>query len=470
MQKLAIRNIYDLMAEQIVQHTDDIDQLHQLIESKGLSSSGMYRVEIWSFCRALEKLHHDDPNDCDMLMSLERKLLSEIDFLSTSEHHEEQLRREMLPVMSSGQLTFCQKSAERDSIRRVQISSRSGQTDAVRGLRIRMARAIVRQRDQTPIDDAVVTLAINRALTAAMADFDVPSMVLCRIAFKLFVHESDNEDDNDQDFIACSDQTEFRDCHFVVSDGEIDMLRCGVFKVEAIPSAASPVLDHSSSSPSASSKNRPVYIPFCRRVTIPISVEHLRMREDFRLLSGRCHKTLQKAAKWLPSSGVPKPLIDWAQETPEFVEQQLQLLANGVRHDETGEWNVRLGVETNKSSNDRRLRRCLARTQSTKEKKKSPSGHHVDELLAATTQLVLANNDMVLRDDEMNREKTEQMLSLRQDVMRSLRQWMDSLELEKDADLENGNEWRNILKEEFLYALRGLEDQVMNLVTKLLHF
>jgi len=65
-----------------------------LLEAKGLSADGMYRLELWCFFRAIEKFG-TTPQHENLLIALEGKLLSIIDYMSTAEGYEEQLRREL---------------------------------------------------------------------------------------------------------------------------------------------------------------------------------------------------------------------------------------------------------------------------------------------------------------------------------------------------------------------------------------
>jgi len=390
-----------------------------LLEAKGLSADGMYRLELWCFFRAIEKFG-TTPQHENLLIALEGKLLSIIDYMSTAEGYEEQLRRELNPTISAGQLTFCHALSGKETLHRVQATGRCG--DVVYGLRCRMAQAIEKNLlslHQTT--DLVIALAINRAITALMAKFELPSMILARIAFKIYFYESP-----DQDFIACSDQMDYRDCHFVVSDTTIEMLRVGIFRVEAV----------STTNDQENDDGRAVFIPFMRRVTIPISIEHLRMREEFQMLSGHCYKKISNAAKQLPSKGIPKPFINWEAESEETIEQQMKLLGNGIV-DASGENKVTLAEKKENLLSRRRFEKKEKQLSQRhfvqcSRKNNTMDSHTVDELLAAVTRLILANNAQTI-DKMKSKALIESMLSLCQDVNRSVTEWLSDKDQFSDS-------------------------------------
>ena len=461
-QKLVIRNIHDLMAEEIIKHTPvtELYLLLELLEQKGLSADGMYRVETWSFCKALQKYHPES----DMLIALERKLISEIDYMSTSEHHEQQLRRELEPIISTGQLTFCCASSEKETIQRVHVTNNAPNVDIVDGLRKRMTQAIksMQKNHTNPLEtsDMVLTLAINRAMTVSMADFDVPSMIIARIAYKLYIHDS-----NEEEFIACSDQTKCRDCHFIISDTTIEMIRCGVFQVEAVPST---IIYQNSDEHIERHKTNPMFIPILRRVRIPISIDHLRVREEFELLTGKCYKKISDAIKHLPSSGIPKPFVNWKEQTNEFIENQLEIIAFGIMNSQK-----RIMIQlVEKKDIHSIMTRYFVQIKKRRQNQFLLDSHCIDELHAALAQLIYASNSKSI--EGFDKAKVETMLSTRQDVVRNIHVWLSdyvaSPDVKNDMDEEVGIEWRNLLKRELLHALEGMENQIMKLIDILMKF
>jgi len=188
------------------------------------------------------------------------------------------------------------------------------------------------------------------------------------------------------------------------------------------------------------------------------------------MLSGHCYKKISNATKQLPSKGIPKPFINWEAESEETIEQQMKLLGNGIV-DASGENKVTLAEKKENLLSRRRFEKKEKQLSQRhfvqcSRKNNTVDSHAVDELLAAVTQLILANNAQTIGKMK-SKALIESMLSLCQDVNRSVKEWLSDKDQFSDSTVD---EWRKILKDGLLYALKGLEDQIMKLINLLFKF
>ena len=114
-------------------------------------------------------------------------------------------------------------------------------------------------------EPAEVSQATHRAVIATLVDFDVASMIAAKVAYRLYVDTAGYNE-----AINCSDMHEFHDCHFVLNVNQIDVIRCGIFQVR-----------------SADDEAITAFIPYLRKVSIPIDADIDGIHEHFDLLSDR---------------------------------------------------------------------------------------------------------------------------------------------------------------------------------------
>jgi len=123
-ERRAIRNIYDLLADAVVQNVSprDVQNLRYVLASRGISSDANHRLEVWAFCRALEKEQSSIPEATrePVVRWLEEKLLANLDARTNDVGFQGQIDRELGPSLVAGQVTVSWAQTPRDSIQRIQ--------------------------------------------------------------------------------------------------------------------------------------------------------------------------------------------------------------------------------------------------------------------------------------------------------------------------------------------------------------
>lgn len=316
-ERQGISNIYDVTAQAVLNNITlaEINRLWLVLESRGISADASHRLEIWAFCRALAECGDQLPPGLvharnNLLSWLEEKLLKSLDARRAEPDYDAQIERELGVVLGAGHVTVSWANAAKQSIARIQAPT--GNSDVfVTQLKARMLQALANRVE--PIRTAegdcdktkMLSEAVERAIAATLADFDTASMMAAKIAYRLYVDGTGHNG-----AIACSDMHGYSDSHFLLDEHSIDVVRCGVFRVTT-----------------AEDNAQTAFIPYLRRVSIPIGGQVERVKESFELLSSAWYKNVDAAARQLPSQGIPAPLVDWHLCDRPYLESQLQLVA-----------------------------------------------------------------------------------------------------------------------------------------------
>lgn len=316
-ERQGISNIYDVTAQAVLNNITfaEINRLWLVLASRGISADASHRLEIWAFCRALAECDDQLPSGLadtrdNLLGWLEEKLLKSLDARRAEPDYDAQIERELGVGLGAGHVTVSWANSAKQSIARIQAPTGNSNV-FVTQLKARMLQALasrvepIRTAEGDGGNTKMLSEAVERAIAATLADFDTASMMAAKIAYRLYV---DGTGYNGA--IACSDMHGYSDSHFLLDEHSIDLIRCGVFRVTTADEDA-----------------QTAFIPYLRRVSIPIGDRVERVKESFELLSSAWYKNADAAARQLPSQGIPAPLVDWYLCDRPYLESQLQLVA-----------------------------------------------------------------------------------------------------------------------------------------------
>jgi len=475
-----LQNIYDLITRSITHNIvpAQIDALWCLLQERGLSARGGHRLEVWAFCRALERFkRNQNPRTRDCLLNwLEEQLLVSIDALRKSEEFTEQCNREFIPALMDGQITVSRMDRSHTFIERLQVPAFDEskmirhKTDWVGALKGRLISDIEKltneNRGSDPLD---FHKAAERALAAAMADFDSASMMATKIAYRLYIDTSE-----ESEAIACVDEDAYRDCHFVTTRDTIQVMRCGVFKIK-----------------SADSDTPTAYIPYMRSVIIPLGANVERITERFDFLSGKWFSSASSAAQQLPQMGIPTPFVQWRTAPPAFIEDQMLIFSEGLEKalatgpyadvalteylqmgkapnmDDVQQSNRRAFIAPPKEEPRRLFRKRSGSKWRPFSRSKRSGMSTLEECLAAATFLVQACGYAV-DANTLSMETLESMISVRQKMLRGSREFLAQVLPPNNSDRVvkcNGqSSWKQTVRDEFEAVLDGLEERTLEYI------
>lgn len=277
-------NAYDVFASSVLHHIEGIvDErcLCLLLRRHLVEPTEPCRAEIWAYCRALrERDEHDRSGPLnDALHALERKLLEGIDRQRAEPTHRRRLVDDLGHALLSHQVALSiggSTAAWRPQLGSDAVYVRNA---AFRSLERCLNDALIVQGTADPEARRV---AVSRALTAAMSDFDLPLYTSVVSAVRRYIV-------GDQSALAPQDLDKYRNYHFHVQRGQVCVERGGILHVRDENDA------------------RPTWVPYIRRVRLSTDPTEDTCREELELLTERYYTDEEGAANRLPLTGKTKP-------------------------------------------------------------------------------------------------------------------------------------------------------------------